>query len=185
LLEALKLVTNKMIESVASDIARREQAEEEKKKLRIQLQRAEKMEVVGTLAGGVAHDLNNILCGLVSYPDFMLMDLPMDSPLREPLLTIRNSGQKAAAIVQDLLTLFPPCTITERIFHHACNPEIGENAGTVVDGKAAVGIPRNPRQMHGVCAHICAGLQGADHGLFPFRRSDKPIPANEHKRLIQ
>ena len=70
-----------------------------------QLLQAEKMEAVATLAGGVAHDLNNVLSGLVSYPDLLLMDLPEDSPMREPIETIQNSGQKAAAIVQDLLTL--------------------------------------------------------------------------------
>ena len=70
-----------------------------------QLLQAEKMEAVATLAGGVAHDLNNVLSGLVSYPDLLLMDLPKDSPMREPIETIQNSGQKAAAIVQDLLTL--------------------------------------------------------------------------------
>jgi CheY-like chemotaxis protein len=63
------------------------------------------MEAIGTLAGGVAHDLNNILSGLVSYPELLLMDLSDDSPLRQPILTIKESGQKAAAIVQDLLTL--------------------------------------------------------------------------------
>jgi PAS domain S-box-containing protein len=77
----------------------------EKKRLEDQLHLAQKMEAVGVLAGGVAHDLNNILCGIVSYPDLMLMQLPEDSPLRKPLSTIRNSGNKAAAIVQDLLTL--------------------------------------------------------------------------------
>jgi signal transduction histidine kinase/CheY-like chemotaxis protein len=70
-----------------------------------QLQRAQKMEAIGTLAGGVAHDLNNILSGLVSYPELLLMDLPEDSPLRKPVQTIKKSGEKAAAIVQDLLTL--------------------------------------------------------------------------------
>ena len=70
-----------------------------------QLQRAQKMEAIGTLAGGVAHDLNNILSGLVSYPELLLMDLSEDSPLRKPVLTIKKSGEKAAAIVQDLLTL--------------------------------------------------------------------------------
>jgi CheY-like chemotaxis protein len=70
-----------------------------------QLQRAQKMEAIGTLAGGVAHDLNNILSGLVSYPELILTDLPEDSPLRKPILTIKNSGEKAATIVQDLLTL--------------------------------------------------------------------------------
>jgi CheY-like chemotaxis protein len=63
------------------------------------------MEAIGTLAGGVAHDLNNILSGLVSYPELILMDLPDDSSLKEPIMTIQQSGQKAAAIVQDLLTL--------------------------------------------------------------------------------
>jgi two-component system cell cycle sensor histidine kinase/response regulator CckA len=69
------------------------------------LQQAQKMEAVGTLAGGVAHDLNNILSGIVSYPELILMDLPEKSPLRKPIKTIHDSGQRAAAIVQDLLTL--------------------------------------------------------------------------------
>ena len=63
------------------------------------------MEAIGALVGGVAHDLNNILSGLVSYPELMLLDLPEDSPLRKPVLTIQKSGQKAADIVQDLLTM--------------------------------------------------------------------------------
>jgi len=63
------------------------------------------MEAIGTLAGGVAHDLNNILSGLVSYPELLLMQIPAESPLRKPLLTIQRSGEKAAAVVQDLLTL--------------------------------------------------------------------------------
>ena len=53
----------------------------QQKKLEAQLQRAQKMEAIGTLAGGVAHDLNNILSGLVSYPELLLMDLPVDSSL--------------------------------------------------------------------------------------------------------
>ncbi len=77
----------------------------EAKRLEAQLQRAQKMEAIGTLAGGVAHDLNNILSGLVSYPELLLMQIPRDSPLRQPLETIQKSGEKAAAVVQDLLTL--------------------------------------------------------------------------------
>ncbi len=77
----------------------------EQKKLETHLQQASKMEAVGTLAGGVAHDLNNILGGLVSYPELLLLQLPEDSPLRKSILTIQKSGEKAAAVVQDLLTL--------------------------------------------------------------------------------
>jgi CheY-like chemotaxis protein len=63
------------------------------------------MEAIGTLAGGVAHDLNNVLSGVVSYPDLILMQLPPDSPYRKSISKVRESGLKAAAIVQDLLTL--------------------------------------------------------------------------------
>lgn len=79
--------------------------ERDRLKLEAQLQKARKMEALGTLAGGVAHDLNNILSGIVSYPDLILVDLPEDSTLRKPLLTIKQSGERAAIIVQDLLTL--------------------------------------------------------------------------------
>ena len=75
------------------------------KRLELQLARAQKMEAIGTLAGGVAHDLNNILSGLVSYPELLLMDIPADSPIKAPIKTIQKSGKKAAAIVQDMLTL--------------------------------------------------------------------------------
>ena len=95
----------KVLQGIFRDITERKRAEEEKKKIQAQLQRAEKMEAVGTLAGGVAHDLNNILSGLVSYPELLLMDIPEDSPLRNPILIMQNSGEKAVAIVQDLLTL--------------------------------------------------------------------------------
>lgn len=70
-----------------------------------QLRNAQKMEAVGTLAGGVAHDLNNVLSGIVSYPDLLLMQLPNDSPLKKPIQVIKRSGEKASTIVNDLLTL--------------------------------------------------------------------------------
>jgi signal transduction histidine kinase len=77
----------------------------ERKELEAQLQRAQKMEAIGALAGGVAHDLQNMLSPLVGYPDLILMQLPKESPLRELVVTIQKSGQKAAAIVNDLLTM--------------------------------------------------------------------------------
>ncbi len=82
---------------------------EEKEKYRIlleeKLKRAEKMELIGTIAGGVAHDLNNILSGLVSYPELLLMKISPDSAFKDPISFIHEAGLKAADIVQDLLTL--------------------------------------------------------------------------------
>lgn len=75
------------------------------KEMEARLQRAHKMEAIGALAGGVAHDLNNILSGLVGYPELLLMDLPAGSEIRAIVETIKKSGEKAAAIVQDMLTL--------------------------------------------------------------------------------
>jgi len=83
---------------IAEDVSR-------ERRLEAQLQRAQKMEAIGALAGGVAHDLNNILAATVGYPELLLMDLAEDSPLRGPLEAIQHSGQKASVIVQDLLTM--------------------------------------------------------------------------------
>ena len=65
------------------------------------------------MAGGVAHDLNNVLSGIVGYPDLLLMDLPPDSPMIKAVETIKDSGQKATVIVQDLLTLARRGVITK------------------------------------------------------------------------
>ena len=81
------------------------QAAREKSRLEKVLHQAQKMEAIGLLAGGVAHDLNNILSGIITYPELMLMRLPTDSNLRKPLTSILKSGQRAAEIVSDLLTV--------------------------------------------------------------------------------
>jgi two-component system cell cycle sensor histidine kinase/response regulator CckA len=73
--------------------------------LQERLQRAEKMEALGTLAGGVAHDLNNVLGVVVGYAELLLMNADKTSPIRPQLVNIMNGGQRAAAIVDDLLTL--------------------------------------------------------------------------------
>ena len=90
---------------VSTDITDRVQAEEERLKLQDKLHRAQKMEAMGLLAGGVAHDLNNILSGIVSYPELLLTDLPEDNPLRRPIKIIQESGMRAADVVEDLLTI--------------------------------------------------------------------------------
>ncbi len=77
----------------------------DRKRLEQQLIQAQKMEVIGNLAAGIAHDLNNILSGIVSYPDLLLLEIPENDPLHKKIQIIQKSGKKAAIIVQDLLTL--------------------------------------------------------------------------------
>jgi PAS domain S-box-containing protein len=97
--------TIEYILALVEDITERRRAEKEKQRLEERLVRSRKMEALGLLAGGVAHDLNNVLSGIVSYPDLILLELPQDSKLRRAVLTMQDSGKRAAAIVQDLLTL--------------------------------------------------------------------------------
>jgi PAS domain S-box-containing protein len=95
----------KGIQGVITNIHQRVAYQKEKALLEARLHKAQKMEAIGTLAGGVAHDLNNILGGIVSYPELLMLELPEESPMREALALIKNSGQKAVTIVQDLLTM--------------------------------------------------------------------------------
>ncbi|WP_028583947.1 hybrid sensor histidine kinase/response regulator [Desulfogranum mediterraneum] len=84
--------------SIAIDISERYQLEE-------QLRRDQKMKAIGLMAGGVAHDLNNILSGIVSYPELMLLEQDEESPLRPPLEAIRRAGLEASEVVADLLAV--------------------------------------------------------------------------------
>ena len=78
----------------------RKLADQERKLARVQ-----KLEGLGLLAGSVAHDLNNILSGIVSYPDLLLMSPDLNQKQRRIVETIRAAGLRAAAVVQDLLTV--------------------------------------------------------------------------------
>jgi PAS domain S-box-containing protein len=77
----------------------------ERKKLADRLNRAEKMEGLGRLAGGVAHDMNNVLGVLVGCADLLRASLAKDTPCWKYADDILNSGLRGAAIIQDLLTL--------------------------------------------------------------------------------
>jgi len=99
------------------DITELKRTEVARMQLESRIKRSEKMEALGTMAGGVAHDLNNILSGIVGYPDLILMQLPPESPLYKPITAIMQSGQKASAVVDDLLTLARRGVSTNEILH--------------------------------------------------------------------
>lgn len=90
----------------ATDITEKLEAEKERVRLTERLVAAERMEALGRLAGGVAHDLNNVLCGIVGYPDLMMKRVNLsDEVLVRQLNAMKLSGQKASRIVDDLLSL--------------------------------------------------------------------------------
>lgn len=87
------------------DVTEQKRAEEERRVLEERLQRSEKMEALGMMAGGVAHDLNNVLGILVGYAELLLEKLPEGSPLGKYAGHILQSSLRGTAIIQDLLDL--------------------------------------------------------------------------------
>jgi PAS domain S-box-containing protein len=147
--------------TVVHDLTAIKKAEEERKVFEVKLQNARKLESLGTLAGGVAHDLNNILSGLVSYPDLLLHDLEEDSSLREPLLTIKKSGEKAAEIVQDLLTLARRSVTDKKVINlnqvvndFITSPEYGKIVGKQHNIEVEMNVTEGILNVVGSYSHI-------------------------------
>ncbi len=122
------------------DISVRVQTEQEKINLLEKLAIANKIETLGLMAGSIAHDLNNILSGIVTYPEIILMQMEQDNKFREPIEFIKNAGKRAAAVVSDLLTLAHGSTAEKKI----CN------LNTIINNHLDSFEPRNRTKFPGV-----------------------------------
>jgi PAS domain S-box-containing protein len=90
------------------DIDERKMAEEERSRLQQQLFQAQKMEALGTLAGGIAHDLNNLLGVMLGFASLARQRLSSDDPLQDPMGMIEQSAQRAAELTRQLLGFARP-----------------------------------------------------------------------------
>jgi two-component system cell cycle sensor histidine kinase/response regulator CckA len=107
---------------IIRDISTRVRDEEEKLRLQKKLDKANKLSALGLMAGSVAHDLNNILSGIVSYPDLLLMQMDETDKYYEQIQKIQAAGKRAAAVVSDLVA----------IARNAASPKTVENINDIV-----------------------------------------------------
>jgi len=133
------------------DISVRVKAEQEKIKLLEKLAIANKIETLGLMAGSIAHDLNNILSGIVTYPEIILMQMEQDNKFRESIEFIKSAGKRAASVVSDLLTLAHGSTAEKKI----CN------LNTIINSHLDSFEPRNRTKFPGVKieTHLAADLR--------------------------
>lgn len=91
-------------ERLKNEIAEREQAEAERHQLEEQVQHHQRLRSLGTLAGGVAHEFNNVLQPMVLYLELALEDIPADSPLAGNLKRVQDLADRAKGLSQQILT---------------------------------------------------------------------------------
>ncbi len=97
------------------DITERRKSEEEKIKLQQQLMQSQKIDAIGHLAGGVAHDFNNTLMAITGYCDLMMMKLEPRDPLYRDLAEIRKAADRGATLTRQLLAFSRKQVMTPKV----------------------------------------------------------------------
>ncbi len=156
-------------------IAERTAAEAERERLQSQLTQAQRMESVGRLAGGVAHDFNNMLGAILGYTELALDRVDPSDPLRADLLEIQTAGQRSAELTQQLLAFARKQTIAPRVIDLNETVEgllkmlrrlIGENIDLRWHPGAGLSpIKVDPNQINQVLANLCVNARDAIEGI--------------------
>jgi len=160
--------------TIVRDVTDRRQAEEERERLQAQLLQAQKMESVGRLAGGVAHDYNNMLSVIQGYAEMALDRVPVDQPLHGDLQEILGAAQRATEVTRQLLAFARKQTIAPAVLDLNETVEgmlkmlrrlIGENIHLVwKPGKELWRVRMDPSQLDQILANLCVNARDAITG---------------------
>ncbi len=160
-LRELEDAFNTMTGELARIMERERNLAEEKLLMEQKLTQARKMEAIGLMASGVAHDLNNILSGIVSYPELILMKLPPDSSLRKDLVAISQAGLRASEVVADLLTVARGTANTKKtvdinalVRDYFDSPEFRRQKGDCPDVEVRLDLAEESLPVHCSVIHI-------------------------------
>lgn len=160
---------------ISEDITGRKRAEEEKENLQNQLLQAQKMESVGRLAGGLAHDFNNMLGVILGYAELGLAQLKPDHPLRANLEQIRGAGKRAADLTRQLLAFARKQTISPKILD--LNEIVADMLGMLrrligedidlawLPGEKLWSVKMDPSQVDQILANLCLNARDAIVGV--------------------
>jgi len=161
----------KMVISMASDITDRKQAEKEHERLQDQLRQAQKMESVGRLAGGVAHDYNNISSIIMGYSELALDKLEQSDPLYNDLMEILTAAKRSADVTQQLLAFARKQTIAPKVLDlndiigallKMLRRLIGEDIDLAwIPGVEIRQIKIDPSQINQIMANLCVNARDA------------------------
>jgi DNA-binding response OmpR family regulator/nitrogen-specific signal transduction histidine kinase len=156
------------------DITGRKRAEEEREKLTAQLTQAQKMESIGRLAGGVAHDFNNMLTVINGYSQMLLGDLSADHPLRNDLAEIHKAGERAAGLTRQLLAfsrkqVLQPRTLDVNRVVEEMRPMLERLVGADVEVRVALHaesgtVHADPHQLEQVIMNLVVNARDAMPG---------------------
>ncbi|MDO9111758.1 MAG: ATP-binding protein [Desulfatirhabdiaceae bacterium] len=160
---------------VVRDITERKQAEEEKDKLQAQLAQAQKMESVGRLAGGVAHDFNNMLSAILGHAQLAMMRYTPSAPIYTNLKAIEDAALRSADLTRQLLAFARKQTVAPKVLNLNDTVAdmlkmllrlIGEGIDVVWMPKAGLWqVKIDPSQVDQLLVNLCVNARDAINGV--------------------